>query len=300
MWTVFEQILILLVFVAIGFTLGKTGIVKPEQSKVLSSLLVYVFLPCNIFMTFASRFNVGYISGSWQAIVISTVIVIVLSVGAFFLVKLFTKEKYERRVFEYSVVVPNSGYMGIALATTVFDQVGLMTFMMMALPLQIYIYTYGFAILTKRELNLKKLINPVIIATFLGMAIGLCELPMPSFIGSILDSASACMAPISMLLTGIAISEFRISDIALNPKIYPVIAFKLLIIPIAIGFILKSFCDANTVAIAVLLYSLPCGMNSVVFPKLVGEDCRSGAGLSLVSTLLSVLTVPLVFWIFGI
>ena len=300
MWTVFEQILILLVFVAIGFTLGKTGIVKPEQSKVLSSLLVYVFLPCNIFMTFASRFNVGYISSSWDAIVISSVIVIVLSVGAFFLVKLFTKEKYERRVFEYSVVVPNSGYMGIALATTVFDQVGLMTFMMMALPLQIYIYTYGFAILTKRELNFKKLINPVIIATFLGMAIGLCELPMPSFIGSILDSASACMAPVSMLLTGIAISEFKIRDIALNPKIYPVIAFKLLIIPIAIGFILKSFCDANTVAIAVLLYSLPCGMNSVVFPKLVGEDCRSGAGLSLVSTLLSVLTVPLVFWIFGI
>ena len=172
--------------------------------------------------------------------------------------------------------------------------------MMMALPLQIYIYTYGFAILTKRELNFKKLINPVIIATLLGMVIGLCELPMPDFVGSILDSASACMAPISMLLTGIAISEFRIRDIAFNLKIYPVIIFKLLIIPIAIGFILKSFCDANTVAIAVLLYALPCGMNSVVFPKLVGEDCRSGAGLSLVSTLLSALTVPLVLLIFGI
>ena len=300
MWTVFEQIVILLIFVAIGFILGKTKIVKPEQSKVLSSLLVYVFLPCNIYKTFAARFNVGYISSNWNSIAISSVIVTVLAVGAYFLVKLFTKDKYERRVFEYSVVVPNSGYMGIALATSVFDGGGLMTFMMMALPLQIYIYTYGFAILTKRDLNLKKLINPVIIATLLGMAVGLCELHMPDFVGSILDSSSACMAPVSMLLTGIAISEFKIRDIALNLKIYPVIAVRLLLIPIAVGFILKSFCDAQTVAVAVLLYALPCGMNSVVFPKLVGEDCRSGAGLSLVSTLLSALTVPLVFLIFGL
>ena len=43
MWTVFEQIVILLLFVAIGFTLGKTKIIKAEHSKVLSTLLVYVF-----------------------------------------------------------------------------------------------------------------------------------------------------------------------------------------------------------------------------------------------------------------
>ena len=45
MWSIFEQIIILLVFVAAGFTVGKLGLVKPEHSKVLSTLLVYVFLP---------------------------------------------------------------------------------------------------------------------------------------------------------------------------------------------------------------------------------------------------------------
>lgn len=299
MWTIFEQIVILLIFVAVGYTLGKTNIVKPEHSKVLSCLLVYVFLPCSIYKTFASRFNVPYISANWIAIVVSSVIVVVLAVAAFFFVKICTKDKYERRVFEYSAIVPNSGYIGIAVATAVFDEIGLMTFMIMALPLQIYIYTYGFAILTKRGINFKKLINPVIIATALGMVIGLLEIKTPELVGVVLESSSGCMAPVSMLLTGIAISEFKIKDIVLNPKIYPIIAIKLLVIPLAIGFILKGFCDARLVAVAVLLYALPCGMNSVVFPKLVGEDCRSGAGLSLVSTILSVLTVPLIFYIFG-
>lgn len=298
MWTVFEQIAILLLFVAVGYILGKTGTVKHEHSKALSTLLVYVFLPCNVLKTFITRFNIGFISANWNTLVISSAIVIVFAVASYFIPKLVTKDKYEKSVFEYSLVVPNSGYMGIALAESIFDSaVGLMT---MALPLQIYIYTYGYAILTKQGLNFKKLINPVLIATALGMVLGLVELPLPEFAESILNSASSCMAPISMILTGLVISEFKIRDIALNPRIYPIIAIRLLVMPIAVGLVLSRFFDASTVAVAVLLYSLPCGMNTVVFPKLVGEDCRSGAGISLVSTLLSALTVPLVFWIFGI
>ena len=298
MWTVFEQIAILLLFVAVGYILGKTGTVKHEHSKALSTLLVYVFLPCNVLKTFITRFNIGFISANWNTLVISSAIVIVFAVASYFIPKLVTKDKYEKSVFEYSLVVPNSGYMGIALAESIFDSaVGLMT---MALPLQIYIYTYGYAILTKQGLNFKKLINPVLIATALGMVLGLVELPLPEFAESILNSASSCMAPISMILTGLVISEFKIRDIALNPRIYPIIAIRLLVMPIAVGLVLSRFFDSSTVAVAVLLYSLPCGMNTVVFPKLVGEDCRSGAGISLVSTLCSAVTVPFIFWIFGI
>lgn len=298
MWTVFEQIATLLIFVAVGYTIGKTGIVKHEHSNALSKLLVYVFLPCNVLKTFISRFNIGFISANWITIAISSVIVIVFAVASYFIPKLVTKDKYERRVFEYSLVVPNSGYMGIALAEGVFGSaVGLMT---MALPLQVYIYTYGYAILTKQGLNFKKLINPVLIATALGMVLGLFETPLPDFISSILDSSSACMAPISMILTGIVISEFKLKDIALNPRIYPIILIRLVLMPILVGLVLRIFFEPEIVSVAVLLYALPCGMNTVVFPKLVGEDCRSGAGISLVSTLLSALTVPLIFLLFGI
>lgn len=300
MWTVFEQIIILLLFVAIGYVLGKTGIVKHEHSKALSTLLVYVFLPCNVFKTFVARFNVEYIFANWYSIAISSVIVIVLAVASHFIPRAVTKDKYERSVFEYSLVVPNSGYMGYALASSVFGAAGLMGIMTMALPLQIYIYTFGYAILTKQGLNFKKLINPVLIATLLGMILGLLKTPVPAFAGSILDSASACMAPISMILTGLVISEFKIKDIAFNARIYPIILLRLVVIPVIIGFALKPFCDSWTVSIAVLLYALPCGMNTVVFPKLVGEDCRSGAGVALVSTILSAITVPLIFFIFGI
>ncbi len=300
MLTVLQQIIILLLFVASGYVLGKTRLVNSEHSGLLSKLLIYIFLPCNIIKTFSARFNIDFISANWYWIVLSSAITLALAFGAHFLVKLITKNKYERSVFEYSTVVPNSGYIGYPLAEGIFGQAGLIGIMTMGLPLQIYIYTFGYAILTKSSLKLKKLINPVLISILIGMVIGLSKLPIPKLASSILESASGCMAPVSMILTGLVISEFKLKEILLDKKVYIISALRLLVIPIAVGASLRPFCDDWTVSIAVLLYSLPCGMNTVVFPKFVGEDCKKGAGIALVSTLLSALTVPLMFFIFGI
>lgn len=300
MWSIFEQIIILLVFVAAGFTVGKIGLVKPEHSKVLSTLLVYVFLPCNIIKTFTERFNIEFLSANWQDIAISTVITLASAVVAHFVVKLFTKNKYERSVYEYSVVVPNSGYVGYALAGGFFGAAGQITLMTMALPVQVYIYTYGYAILTKQGLKLKKLINPVLIATLLGIVLGLLNVKFPSTVVGVLDASGSCMAPVSMILTGCVVSEFKLRDMVAKVGIYPVLLLRLIVIPIIVGVILLKLVGTPTAPVAVLLYALPCGMNSVVFPKLVGEDCRGGAGLSLISTVLTAATVPLIFWIFGI
>ena len=45
---------------------------------------------------------------------------------------------------------------------------------------------------------------------------------------------------------------------------------------------------------AVMMACMPCGLNPVVFPKLIGQDCRLGARLILLSSILSCITIP--FW----
>jgi len=44
---------------------------------------------------------------------------------------------------------------------------------------------------------------------------------------------------------------------------------------------------------AVIVASMPCGLNTVVFPRLVGEDCRMGARMILYSHIFSMATIPL-------
>jgi predicted permease len=214
--------------------------------------------------------------------------------------RLFSKDVYERKVYRYSLIIANYGYMGYALAESLLGPVKLMNVMMFALPLSVYTYTVGFSSLTKRKLSLRKLINPVNISMLLGIAVGLCGISVPTVITEAAGKASSCMAPISMLMAGIVISEFRLSDLLRKPQYYALVELRLAGIPLLLGGTLTLLGNPNIVEAAVVLLAMPCGLNTIVFPKIVGENCEIGAGLAFISNILACITIPLVFWTFGI
>jgi len=300
MSVVFEQVLTLFIFSAVGYILARCKIVNAAHTGILSKLLVYVVLPCNIFRTFAGNCTVAYLTENYRLVLTSAGVLAVLMIVMPFLARLFSKENYPRRVYEYSLVIPNYGYMGYALAESLLGMQGLISIMMYAIPTAIYTYTVGFCSLTKRPLQLRKLINPVIIALVLGIIAGLTSLPIPAVINSVLSKSSACMAPLSMLMAGIVISQFPLREILREPRTYILTALRLLVIPTVIGgtlMLLGLRAEAQT---SILLFAMPCGLNTIVFPQIVNEDCRIGAGLAFVSNILACATIPLVFALFGV
>ena len=217
-----------------------------------------------------------------------------------FVSKLFSKNKYEQCIYDYTLVIPNYGYMGYALSEALLGQAGLMNFMTFAIPVSLYTYSVGFAKLTKQGISLKKLCNPVIISMVLGIVVGLTGIKLPDICNDVIDKSASCMAPASMLLTGIVISGFPLKNLLCSGKNYIMVALRLLGIPLVMGGILRLFGDAQLVQTAVLFYALPCGLNTVVFPKLIDENCEIGAGLAFISNILACATIPLVFALFGI
>jgi len=295
-----EQVLMLFVFVVAGFLLSKFRIVNADHSKVLSSLLVYVFLPSNIFKTFSNNFTPDYLRANSGILLTSVLMLAGIMVFAHLVALLFAKEKYERYIYAYSMIIPNYGYMGYALAEALLGESALMMIMTFGLPFSLYIYTVGFAKLTKRGLNPKKLINPVIVATALGIVTGLSGLTVPPFITGILQKSASCMAPVSMLLTGIVISGFSFRTLLSKKSIYPAALVRLVVLPLLAGGILHLTGHHELRNIVVLFCALPCGLNTVIFPKLVDENCETGAGLALVCTTLCCVTLPLILTLFGI
>ena len=80
---------------------------------------------------------------------------------------------------------------------------------------------------------------------------------------------------------------------------YIIAALRLLIIPCAIALCLKLLGMESMVLTALMMHAMPCGMNTIVFPRLVDEDCRAGASMTLISSLLAILTVPLLVAVFS-
>ena len=78
-----------------------------------------------------------------------------------------------------------------------------------------------------------------------------------------------------------------------NKKVYIVCAIRLIAVPVLVWGLVKLSGLEFALIPAVILYAMPCGMNTIVFPKLVDQDCRSGAAIVLVSTAISLITIPL-------
>ncbi len=119
-------------------------------------------------------------------------------------------------------------------------------------------------------------------------------------LADLLSKAVACMGPISMLLTGMVISEYNMKKMLTNKPVYAMTALRLLVIPIGACGILRLLGLEFAVLPAMTLLCASCGLNTIVFPKLVGQDCSTGAALACVSSILCCLTIPLCFWIFGL
>ena len=299
MFIVMRQVLLLILFAAIGFILCKTGKVKSEHTKLLSTLQVYIFLPCNIINTFSANFTCEYILTKYSLLTVSFIIIFIMMAVGYSLAKMFSNESYLQSVYRYSLTVPNYGFFGYPLMDGLFGELMLQNAMLFTVPLSLYAHTIGYASLTKTKLSFKRFFNPSTTACIIGAVIGLTGIKLPYVLDNVVDKSASCMAPIGMLLAGMVVSEFKFTSLLKLKKNYIVAVLRLLIIPICIGISLKFLHLDDMILIALMMYAMPCGLNTIVFPRLVGEDCSTGASLTLITSLLSCVSIPVLVTLFA-
>ena len=295
MKTIFQQLLILYVFLFLGWLIGKCKKKQAGHVDILSVLLVNILLPCKIFKTFSGQFTVSYFLEKYPYLLASLALLAVLLVVAHFVSRLLGRTAYERRVYSYSCIITNYGYLGYALIEAVFGEVMLAAFMFFAVPFVTYTYTAGYVLLTGGDKPMKKLCNPITAAIVLGAIFGLVGLPLPAVADSVLSMGSACVGPLCMLLTGITLSTFALKELLTEKTAYIFCALRLVVIPAAAYGVCRLLHLDFVLPMVLIITAMPCGLNAIVFPKLIGENCKPGARLALLTHVFSLITLP--FWL---
>ena len=288
-------------FMGIGYFMRKKHIGGDGVSTVLSALVVNIFMPSLCIKTFSENFTVSGISQNADFLLAGTVTIICEFLIAKPLSRLFAKNEFQRNVYLYSFLIPNLGYMGYPLMEAVFGTEMLFKMMVFVIPFNLVIYTYGIYILNpKHEMSLKGVLNPSIIAMFIGMVIGLTGIKLPVFVTGIVDSARACMSPAAMIMTGFVLASVPLKPVLLNGTAYLAALVRGILIP-AIAFAALYFLKVENgiLIVAVATLAMPLGLNSIVFPEAYGGDSVTGAKICIVSNIISVITIPLVFAVLG-
>lgn len=295
-----NQLLVLYIFIGLGWFLGLIKKDLSGKSSILSYLLVNLFFPCKIFLNFAGNFTTEYLQSNYSTVFISVGILLVLVALGHMIPRMLTKDPYERKVYNYSTSISNYAYVGYPLVASVLGAAGQNNIMVFCIPFSLYCYTFGVAMLMNRDSSIKSLVNTITVSMALGIVWGLLKLPLPGVVRTVMNTASSCVGPISMVLVGLALSTFTIRQLLPNFSVILFCAIRLMGIPFVVFGICKGLSFFMTLPdavypSAVLMACMPCGLNTVVFPRMLGKDCSLGAKLILLSSILTCVTIP--FWL---
>ena len=177
-----EMLINVIIFVALaipGYILVKTKTLKAEQSIALSKLLMWVGLP---FMILSSLFNVTFTKTLVKGMTIVVAVSSVCFVGMFFLSFLLTKKEKDKKkqgMLRFAMLFSNNGFLGLPLAEALFQGTNPDAYfylIILNILTNCLMYTIGIYFVTgdKSKMSVKKaVLNPVIIAFVLGVALNL-------------------------------------------------------------------------------------------------------------------------------
>ena len=311
--TVLNQMIFLFAFIVIGFLLAKGKFLPHNSASVLSKLENYLFMPALVLNTFIANCTPQNLASSWKLLLLSLALIGVLLPLSLLCSKLVFKEKYLQKISLYGLEFANFGFMGNAVMSAVFPEI-FMDYLLFSMPIWAAIYLWGAPVLlisssgengektTGLVQRLKSFLNPMIIATLVGIVLGLTQLYIPKSITSVLKVSGDCMSPIAMLLTGITIGNTDVLALLKKWRVYVLSLIKVLLYPLLFIFIF-AFVPQNALITPVFLKcaacftAMPMGLNTIVIPAAYGKDTTDAAGMALISHLLSVGTIPLMFYL---
>ncbi|RKD33056.1 AEC family transporter [Lacrimispora algidixylanolytica] len=285
----------LFLLVAAGIILRKKGILHEEAKAVLTDLVIYFILPCNIISSFLIEFNRKVFMEFAIILVIASLIQVVCLILAN---TLYKKEPDSRKkVLQYGTVCSNAGFMGNPIAEGVYGAQGLMFASIFLIPQRIVMWSAGVSYFTEspdRKTVVKKVLtHPCIIAVYIGVFFLVTQLKMPEFLENTIRGVGGCTTTVSMVLIGTILAEVKLKSM-LDWGIVKYTVIRLFLIPFMVFIACRIFSvDPMLSGVSILLAGMPAGSTTAILAAKYNGDYIFATKCVVVTTLLSLVTIPL-------
>lgn len=298
-----EQITELFLMIFMGFLIVKTGLLKDDYSKVLSKIVLYLIIPCVIINAFQVDYTMDTVKGLLIALAASVMLQIILLI----IISAFGKLLHLNEVEIASVYYSNSGNLIVPIVTFILGQEWVLygcVFMSVQL---VFLWTHCKKILSREpSYDWKKIIlNINMISIFIGVILFFTRIRLPEIIGNTLSAVGSMIGPASMFVTGMLFAGMNLKQIFANKRVYFISFLRLIAVPLFSLILLKIShlaslsADGNQIMLIVFLAVITPSASTVTqMCQVYGNDSRYASAINVVTTLFSIITMPLMVMLF--
>lgn len=294
--SVVMQMVVLFLIVIVGFCARKWGLMDKDFDRKLSNLVIQVTCPFLIIAstmgdTMPDRSHIPALLG------IGVITYAVLNTVAYLIPKILPVKRDERGMYSFMLAYANVGFIGYPIVASIFGHSAIFYACILNAPGTLTIFVWGVMFVTGDKMgkfNWKLLYSPAMIATYLSIIIVMAGWRAPQFIAQPLTLVGNMTVPAALLVIGSSMAAMEPRLMAGNRGIYSMCLFRLLIIPIGMFFLMTTLgFDRHISAINAVLVGMPVASYGTMFCLRYGKDVTVMTQGTFLSTLLSVISIPL-------
>lgn len=298
-----EQIVELFIMIFMGFAIVKAGIVKDEESKVLSKIVLYLVIPCVI----VNAFQVDYTAQTVKGLMIAFVASVILQIILLIIVAVMGKVLSLNEVEVASVYYSNSGNLIVPIVTFILGKEWVLygcVFMSVQL---VFLWTHCKKIISReRSYDWKKIVlNINMISIAVGVVLFFTRIRLPEVIDNTIGAVGNMIGPASMIVTGMLFAGMNLKQIFANKRVYFVSFLRMLVVPLIALILIKGSRLANLSAdapkimlIVFLAVITPSASTVTQMCQVYGNDSQYASAINVVTTLSAIITMPVMVLLF--
>ncbi|WP_297710216.1 AEC family transporter [Dysosmobacter sp.] len=286
-----KQIAIMALLIAVGWVLRRKNFLSEQGTKELGAILLRIIIPCVI----VKSYIVPYSRERLLELGLSAGLALLGFIAAMLIA--YAVYGKRRRIENFAAAFCNAGFIGIPLAQAAIGEDGVFYVAASVALLNLFQWTYGVYIMTDRRdaIRAKTIAtNPVVIAIVVGVVLFVGRIPVPEILTSTLGYIAGMNTPVAMILMGTYLARVSWREL-LDRRAYSCVLLRLVVIPAVVLVLFWLLPVSNTaVVMAVFLAAAtPVGANICVFAQQYNSDYPFSVVTVCLSTVLSVVTVPL-------
>ena len=300
---VIDQIIIFAILMAIGFIAVKAKALTKDSLNALSKLIVLIILPALIFSIIAgSGITItDFLANGAFAIGVALCYTLLI-VSGIVMSRLLKLEGKTANIYMSLATFGNMGFMGIPLLLGIFKdpvvQVCIAVYTVIDMAL---LWTYGVYLCSRHQDNsnplsaIKNIINPTTVALAVGFIVMAVKLPVPDLLMGTISGVGNTSKYLTLIYIGGVLAFVSLAKISTKSNILVLTMVKMLALPVIVFFLLGFFLPHEPRTILTLIVGLP-GMTTVaMIASNYQSDVEYATEIIFVTTLASLVTIPLVF-----
>ena len=291
-----QQVLVLFILISVGFGCGKKGVLTEHASKKMTDIVLYVVTPCVMVSAFQREFSFELLG----SVLVAALTAAAIMTASILLTRLVIRDKNEARkkVLQFAVIFSNCGFMSLPLQKALLGDDGWFFGSIFVAVFNVFCWTYGLVDMSgdKKQLSIKKLaLNPGIIGVTAAVILFICQLRLPVFILDPVTHLANLNTPLPMLIIGFYLSRADFKKALTDRGTYLAMLFRLAVIPVAAALIMSLLhLDAKMTIAFTIACSAPTAATTTMFSAKFDRDVELSVSVVTASTLLSIITMPLV------